>query len=115
LPEAAGIITAAALGARLGRRKVFVSGLTLFTLASAACAVAPSASALIAARAVQGLGGAAVLPLNLTILTQAFPARRRGAIIGIAVLSAVAPAEMGKASPLSPGGAGRQHQEGGRR
>jgi EmrB/QacA subfamily drug resistance transporter len=80
---AAGIITAAALGDRLGRRRVFVAGLALFTLASAACALAPGASALIAARAVQGLGGAAVLPLSLTILTAAFPARRRGAIIGI--------------------------------
>ena len=80
---AAGIITAAALGDRLGRRKIFVAGLALFTLASAACALAPSASALIAARAVQGLGGAAVLPLSLTILTAAFPAQRRGAIVGI--------------------------------
>ena len=80
---AAGIITAAALGDRLGRRRVFIAGLALFTLASAACAVAPSASALIAARAVQGLGGAAVLPLSLTILTAAFPAHRRGTIVGI--------------------------------
>src|SRR5258707_959675 len=80
---AAGIITAAALGDRLGRRKIFVARPALFTLASAACALAPSASALIAARAVQGLGGAAVLPLSLTILTAAFPAQRRGAIVGI--------------------------------
>ena len=80
---AAGIITAAALGDRCGRRRVFITGLALFTLASAACAVAPGATALIAARAVQGLGGAAVLPLSLTILTTAFPARRRGAIVGI--------------------------------
>ncbi len=80
---AAGIITAAAFGDRLGRRKVFTAGLVLFTLASAACALSPTASALIAARAVQGLGGAAVLPLSLTILTGAFPAERRGAIIGI--------------------------------
>jgi EmrB/QacA subfamily drug resistance transporter len=80
---AAGIITAAALGDRLGRRKVFVAGIALFTLASAACALAPNASALIVARAVQGLGGAAVLPLSLTILTSAFPIQRRGAIVGI--------------------------------
>ncbi len=80
---AAGIITAAALGDRLGRRRVFIVGLALFTLASAACAVAPNASALIAARAVQGFGGAAVLPLSLTILTGAFPAHRRGTIVGI--------------------------------
>ena len=80
---AAGIITAAALGDRFGRRRVFTAGLALFTVASAACAVAPNATALIAARAVQGLGGAAVLPLSLTILTTAFPAQRRGAIVGI--------------------------------
>src|SRR5437763_3734903 len=66
---AAGIITAAALGDRFGRRRVFACGLAVFTLASAACALAPDASLLIAARAVQGLGGAAVLPLSLTILT----------------------------------------------
>jgi EmrB/QacA subfamily drug resistance transporter len=80
---AAGIITAAALGDRLGRRRVFISGLVLFTLASAACALAPSAAALVAARAVQGLGGAAVLPLSLTILTAAFPVQRRGMIVGV--------------------------------
>src|SRR2546425_7499686 len=65
LSFAAGIITAAALGDRFGRRRVFVIGLAVFTLASAACALAPSADALIAARAVQGLGAAAVMPLSL--------------------------------------------------
>ena len=80
---AAGIITAAALGDRLGRRKVFTVGLGLFTLASVACAVAPNVSELIAARTAQGLGGAVVLPLSLTILTAAFPIERRGMIVGI--------------------------------
>jgi EmrB/QacA subfamily drug resistance transporter len=80
---AAGIITAAALGDRFGRRLIFGIGLALFTLASAACALAPSAPGLIAARTVQGLGGAIVLPLSLTILTTAFPAERRGTIVGI--------------------------------
>jgi EmrB/QacA subfamily drug resistance transporter len=80
---AAGIITAAALGDRLGRRRVFVYGLGLFTLASAACALAPDASLLIVARAVQGFGAAMVLPLSLTILTTAFPVERRGMIVGI--------------------------------
>jgi EmrB/QacA subfamily drug resistance transporter len=80
---AAGIITAAALGDRYGRRLVFTCGLALFTLASAACALAPDASTLIAARTVQGLGGAVVLPLSLTILTHAFPPERRGAIVGV--------------------------------
>jgi EmrB/QacA subfamily drug resistance transporter len=80
---AAGIITAVALGDRLGRRKVFTLGLGLFTVASVACALAPNVSDLIAARVVQGLGGAIVLPLSLTILTTAFPAERRGMIVGI--------------------------------
>ena len=80
---AAGIITAAALGDRFGRRRIFNIGLSLFTLASAACALAPSTAGLIAARTVQGLGAAAVMPLSLTILTSAFPVRRRGLIVGI--------------------------------
>src|SRR5262249_22460020 len=54
LPFAAGIITAAALGDRLGRRRMYVTGLLIFTIASAACALAPDTGALIAARAVQG-------------------------------------------------------------
>jgi EmrB/QacA subfamily drug resistance transporter len=83
LTFAAGIITAAALGERLGRRRVYAIGLVVFTLASAACAVAPNASLLIAARAVQGLGAAAVTPLALTILAAAFPVERRGAVVGI--------------------------------
>jgi EmrB/QacA subfamily drug resistance transporter len=80
---AAGIITAAALGDRFGRRRVFVLGLALFTLASAACALAPDASFLMTARTVQGLGGAIVMPLSLTILTAAFPVERRGFIVGV--------------------------------
>ncbi len=80
---AAGIITAAALGDRFGRRLVFCSGLALFTLASAACALAPNMAELIAARTVQGLGAAAVLPLSLTILTTAFPPEKRGMIVGV--------------------------------
>ncbi len=80
---AGGIITAAALGDRFGRRRVFTLGLALFTLSSAACALAPSSAALIVARTVQGLGAAVVLPLSLTILTTAFPPQRRGLIVGI--------------------------------
>jgi EmrB/QacA subfamily drug resistance transporter len=80
---AAGIILAAALGDRFGRRKVFTIGLALFTVASVACALAPSLSLLIVARTVQGLGGAVVLPLSLTILTGAFPTEKRGMIVGI--------------------------------
>jgi EmrB/QacA subfamily drug resistance transporter len=80
---AAGIITAAALGDRFGRRRLFNLGLALFTVASAACALAPNASELVAARTVQGLAGAVILPLSLTVLTTAFPAERRGMIIGV--------------------------------
>jgi EmrB/QacA subfamily drug resistance transporter len=83
LTFAAGIITAAALGDRLGRRKMYVGGLVLFSLASAACALAPSLNWLIACRAVQGLGAAIVMPLGLTLLTSSFPADRRGAVVGI--------------------------------
>jgi EmrB/QacA subfamily drug resistance transporter len=83
LPFAAGIIAAAALGDKFGRRRMYVIGLVLFTLASAACALAPSASALITARAVQGLGAALVTPLSLTILAAVFPPERRGSIVGI--------------------------------
>ena len=80
---AAGIITAAALGDRFGGGGVFNLGLALFTLSSAACALAPNAGDLIVARTVQGLGAAVVLPLSLTILTTAFPPRRRGLIVGV--------------------------------
>ena len=83
LAYAAGITTAAALGDRVGRRRVFVVGLALFAVASAACALAPTAELLIAARTVQGIGAAIIMPLSLTILTTAFPPQRRGAIIGI--------------------------------
>src|SRR6266496_3870162 len=86
---AAGIITAAALGDRYGRRLIFTMGLALFTVASAACALAPNVSVLIAARTVQGLGGAIILPLSLTILTTAFPAERRGTLVGGAVTQGI--------------------------
>ncbi len=76
------LLTGAALGDRFGRRRMFVLGLTLFTLASAAAALAPTTAALIAARAVQGAGAAAVTPLTLTLLAEAFPAERRGLALG---------------------------------
>ena len=83
LTFAAGIITASALGDRLGRRRTYVGGLVLFSLASAACALAPNLDVLIGFRAVQGLGAAIVMPLGLTLLTSTFPADRRGAVVGI--------------------------------
>src|SRR3989440_7522058 len=76
------LLTGAALGDRFGRRLVFSIGLAIFTLASAAAALAPSIGALDAARAVQGLGGAIVMPLTLTILSAAVPAERRGLALG---------------------------------
>jgi EmrB/QacA subfamily drug resistance transporter len=77
------LLTGAALGDRFGRRRMFVAGLSIFTLGSAAAALAPSTAALIAARAIQGAGGAVVLPLTLTLLSEAFPAGRRGVALGI--------------------------------
>src|SRR6187399_2464918 len=67
------LMTAAALGDRLGRRRVFAAGIALFGAASAACALAPSVGALIAARAVQGAGAATVTTLALTLVGAAFP------------------------------------------
>ena len=76
------LLTGAALGDRFGRRRMFTIGLSIFTLASAAAALAPSIGVLDAARAVQGLGGAIVLPLTLTILSAAVPKERRGLALG---------------------------------
>jgi EmrB/QacA subfamily drug resistance transporter len=77
------LLTAAALGDRLGRRAVFAAGLAIFTVSSAAAAMAPSTEALIAARAVQGLGGAVIMPLSLTLLSDAFAGEKRGLALGI--------------------------------
>src|SRR5215207_4830130 len=76
------LLTGAALGDRFGRRLMFSVGLGIFTVASAAAAVAPSAEVLNLARAVQGLGAAMVLPLTLTILSAAVPPGRRGVALG---------------------------------
>jgi len=76
------LLTGAALGDRFGRRRMFAIGLGIFTAASAAAALAPSIGALDAARAVQGLGAAIVLPLTLTILSAGVPEERRGVFLG---------------------------------
>ena len=83
----------AVLADRYGRRRMLVGGLSLFVLASAACAVSPSVGALVAARAVQGAGAALTMPALLALLSQAFPPARRAwatgifsAITGIAVV-----------------------------
>ncbi|MGW8604311.1 MFS transporter [Streptomyces sp. NPDC055893] len=73
----------AALGDRFGRRRLFIVGLTVFTGASAAAALAPGIDALIAARALQGVGAAIMMPLTLTLLTAAVPAAKRGTAFGI--------------------------------
>src|SRR5919198_2156596 len=77
------LMTAAALGDRLGRRRVFAAGLALFAVSSAACALAPNVGVLIAARAVQGAGAATIMPMALALLNAAFPRERRGWAIGI--------------------------------
>ena len=80
---AAGIICGAALGDRYGRRRLYVVGLAIFTLSSVVCALASTGAVLIAARTAQGLGGALLLPLSLTILTEAVPVEKRAAMLGI--------------------------------
>ncbi|MCX5521959.1 MFS transporter [Streptomyces bobili] len=77
------LMTGAALGDRFGRRRVFVAGVALFTLASAGCGLADTSGQLIAFRAVQGIGAAAVMPLSLTLLSQAVPERLRGMALGV--------------------------------
>jgi EmrB/QacA subfamily drug resistance transporter len=83
LAFAVALIPGAAIGDRFGRKSTFLAGLALFTVSSAAAALAPGGSELIAARAAQGVGGAIVAPLTLTLLAEAFPPQRRGAALGI--------------------------------
>ncbi|HEY4569825.1 MAG TPA: MFS transporter [Kribbella sp.] len=77
------LMTGAALGDRYGRRRMFATGLAVFALASAVCALAPNVATLVAARAVQGAGAALIMPLALTLLNGAFPPERRGWATGI--------------------------------
>src|SRR5262249_41995420 len=77
------LMTAAALGDRFGRRRLFAVGLGVFSIASAACALSTDVGFLIAARAVQGAGAAFILPLALALLTAAFPPEKRGTAIGM--------------------------------
>jgi EmrB/QacA subfamily drug resistance transporter len=76
------LLTGAALGERFGRRRLFVIGLVTFTAGSATAALAPNLELLLLARAVQGIGGAIITPLSLTLLSAAVPAERRGLAIG---------------------------------
>jgi EmrB/QacA subfamily drug resistance transporter len=77
------LLTGAALGDRIGRKRMFMAGIALFTVSSAAAALAPSTGALIAARASQGIGAAIATPLTLALLAEAFPPERRGLALGI--------------------------------
>ncbi len=77
------LLTGAALGDRFGRKRMFIAGISLFTLSSAAAALAPTSGMLIAARAAQGLGAAISTPLTLTLLADAFPPERRGVALGV--------------------------------
>ena len=77
------LLTASGLGDRFGRRRIFTIGLAGFALASVAAALAPSIGALVAARAAQGAAAALVLPLTLTMISEAFPPETRGRAIGI--------------------------------
>jgi EmrB/QacA subfamily drug resistance transporter len=76
------LMLGAGLGDRFGRRRIFVIGLTLFTLSSLAASLAPDIGALIAARAAQGVGAALLTPVSLTLLTAAVPPAKRGAAFG---------------------------------
>ncbi len=76
------LLTGAALGDRFGRRRMFAIGVGIFTVASVAAALAPNVEVLNIARAVQGLGGAIVMPLTLTILSAAVPPAKRGLALG---------------------------------
>ena len=85
------MLTGGKLADMLGRRRIFIVGLAIFTLASLACGLAPSAHFLIGARVVQGAGAALMNPATLSIITATFPPRQRGTAIGIwAGISAMA-------------------------
>jgi EmrB/QacA subfamily drug resistance transporter len=77
------LLPASALGDRLGRKRLFIAGLALFTVASAACALAPSTGWLIAARAVQGVGSAMIMPHAMALLGVAFPPAQRAKALGV--------------------------------
>lgn len=90
------LLVGGSLGDRYGRRKVYVSGILLFAISSLACGLAESASWLIMARAVQGIGGALLVPGSLALITTTFPESERGRAIGTwsgfsAITAAVGP------------------------
>ena len=78
---AALILTAGALGDRMGAKKIFMAGFTIFTAASLACALAPTSAVLIAARAAQGVGAAILVPNSLALLNHAYPNEKSAAAL----------------------------------
>ena len=86
---AALILTAGALGDRMGAKKIFMAGFTIFTAASLACALAPTSDVLIAARAAQGVGAAILVPNSLALLNHAYTNdKERGRAVGFWAASA---------------------------
>lgn len=90
------LLLGGSLGDRLGRRRMFLAGVVLFTLASVACGLAPGTRALIIARCVQGAGGALLTPGSLALINASFPMHSRGQAIGLwaafsAITSAIGP------------------------
>src|ERR1700741_1135174 len=77
------LLTGSALGDRLGRKRMFIFGIVLFTAGSVGAALSPSIDFLIAARAIQGVAAALVTPLTLTLLAEAFPPHQRGLALGV--------------------------------
>jgi MFS family permease len=94
------VLVGGALGDRYGRRRTFVAGVALFALASLACGASTSAHMLVGARAIQGAGGALLVPGSLALITAAYPNADRGRAIGSwSMLTAVTTA----AGPLAGG------------
>src|ERR1700688_3744125 len=98
------LLTGAALGDRFGRRRMFLVGLVVFTGASAAAALSPSVGWLVTARAVQGAGGALIMPLSLTLLSAAVSPERRNQALG--VWGAIGGVAVAAGAPGGGGGGG---------
>jgi EmrB/QacA subfamily drug resistance transporter len=89
------LMAGGALGDRYGLRNVFACGIMLFVVASVVCAIAPDAWLLIAARTLQGIGAAIMVPASLAIIAKAYPAQERGSAIGIWAAASAATSGLG--------------------